>query len=90
MVRLEVITKVEYALNDRFQFQYGTIRRQANLNYLIVGTIFQFQYGTIRRKIPKAFLCYWTNFNSSMVRLEVTKSQLSNLKKQISIPVWYD
>ena len=46
-----------------------------SLSFLMVTIIFQFQYGTIRSFLLRRF-CVWINhFNSSMVRLEVIKSE---------------
>ncbi len=54
-----------------FQFQFGTIGRTTNPDFVASWAEFQFQFGTIGRLKPKNNLRYPQCFNSRLVRLVV-------------------
>ena len=54
---------------NKFQFQYGTIKRIRLITYYPADSRFQFQYGTIKRYVVRRPVLEESDFNSSMVRL---------------------
>ena len=71
MVRLKVWKRrISRIIVSRFQFHYGSIKRNCVFTLSHFPCIFQFHYGSIKRHFRrwKMQLCYY--FNSTMVRLK--------------------
>ena len=90
MVRLEVITKVEYALNDRFQFQYGTIRSISVTSYNAKDQYFN--SSMVRLEGRQFYLLFMYNVFQFQYGTIRRHSRIAPLLEYsyISIPVWYD
>ena len=71
MVRLKgrEFQRQENRLN-RFQFQYGSIKRLAVQCCLYSVRRFQFQYGSIKSITLRIKVAVFSSFNSNMVRLK--------------------
>jgi len=74
-----------------FQFHYGSVKRK---RYQLVEKStnkFQFHYGSVKsRKEADKQSRFFSNFNSTMVRLKVEEN-FSDMRKDvlISIPLWF-
>jgi len=73
MVRLEVVGVYCVIVGaGKFQFHDGTIRSCPAAGCILLYQEFQFHDGTIRREWKESLSGIPSDFNSTMVRLEVT------------------
>ena len=72
MVRLKDIHRQRrIGEQHTFQFQYGSIKRQAGRMRQAISSTFQFQYGSIKSSLAALNAVLIPCFNSNMVRLKV-------------------
>ena len=76
MVRLKASSSALPVSLYLFQFHYGTIKRQTNCGLRCSSQVFQFHYGTIKSPAISAGCEESPYFNSTMVRLKVTRCLL--------------
>ena len=70
MVQLKGLGVTSSATTLKFQFHYGTIKRETRAQFATTVQSFQFHYGTIKRALVRMFRRPRMHFNSTMVQLK--------------------
>ncbi len=91
MVRLKDYVEYFNLLTNKFQFQYGAIKRQLRQYGSKDSTLFQFQYGAIKSFVcaisPASVLVFQFQYGAIKSGVNIFRHTVG---AWISIPVWCD
>ena len=90
MVRLKERPTRAYSVLNLFQFHYGTIKRPHLCRRNGRVRLFQFHYGTIKSQAAQRYSLWQDAFQFHYGTIKSAVETFSELRLQISIPLWYD